>query len=174
MSTLKSETDRAEINAGGSYTLMACACCVALGTLAPVALYQLKLLPHLADPPSLLFDSDYITSSKAARPFGVPDSILGLTSFATTLGLILTARHHEPAKQLLGAKLLVDAGAAAFNLTRQVVSFRRLCSWCTATALSVGFMAYAGRKTIAASAFRRRNTFTPPQSAAHAAQECSR
>lgn len=124
------------------------ACCCALASLVPVAMYQLGALDSLPDPPSRIFDSERITSSKAAHPLGIPDSLLGLASFGTTLALILLAKKHKPAKTLLGAKLALDAAAAAFNATRQVVSFGKLCSWCTATAVSAGIMAFAGRHVI--------------------------
>ena len=123
-------------------------CCVALATLAPVALYQAGILPWLPDPPLRVFDSPRITTSHAAHPFGIPDGWLGLASFGTTLALAILARRHRTAKQLLGAKLTLDASAAVFNATRQVVSFGKLCSWCTGTALAAGAMAYGGRGAI--------------------------
>ena len=123
-------------------------CCVALATLVPVALYQTGILPRLPDPPLRIFDSERITMSAAAHPLGIPDGLLGLASFGTTLVLALLARRHQTAKKLLGAKLTLDASAAAFNAGRQVVSFGRLCSWCTGTALAAGMMAYDGREAI--------------------------
>ncbi len=132
----------------GSDTLLIAACCTALATLAPVALYQTGALHRLPDPPFRVFDSERITMSAAAHPLVIPDGVLGLASFGVTLALALLARRHRAAKQLLGAKLTLDASAAAFNVARQVVSFGKLCSWCTGTALAAGLMAYAGRKTI--------------------------
>jgi uncharacterized membrane protein len=123
-------------------------CCVALGTLVPVALYQSGILPRLPDPPLRVFDSQRITTSGAAHPFGIPDGWLGLGSFGATLMLAILARRHPTAKKLLGAKLTLDASAAAFNATRQVVSFGKLCSWCTGTALAAGVMTYGGRDAI--------------------------
>jgi uncharacterized membrane protein len=124
------------------------ACCAALATLVPISLYQTGVLDRLPDPPLSVFDSERITTSKAAHPFGIPDGLLGLASFSTTLALALAARSNPMAKKLLGAKLTVDLSMAGFNAVRQVVSFGKLCSWCTGTALSTGVMAYAGRKTI--------------------------
>ncbi len=128
--------------------IMLGACCCALATLVPITLYQLGAIGSLPDPHCRVFDSERITTSRAAHPFGIPDGILGIASFSTTLALILLARKHEPAKKLLGAKLALDASAAAFNAGRQVISFGKLCSWCTATAISTGVMAYAGRSNI--------------------------
>ena len=52
-------------------------------------------------------------------------------------------------RKLLAIKLLADGSLAAFNVLRQVVSFRKLCSWCTATAVCTAAMVIAGRKVIA-------------------------
>ncbi len=131
-----------------SDALLTAACCAALATLAPVALYQTGVLKHLPDPPSAIFDSDAIASSKAAHPLGVPDALLGLANFGATLALIFLARRGGRARQLLGAKLTLDAAAGAFNAGRQVVSFGKLCACCTGTAISAGVMAYAGRERI--------------------------
>jgi uncharacterized membrane protein len=124
------------------------ACCVALGTLVPVAMYQTGFLSRLLDPPMSVFDSERITMSKAAHPLGIPDALLGLANFSATLTLAILARRHRKARSLLGAKLVLDASAAAFNAGRQVFSFGKLCSWCTGTAISAGVMAYAGRDAI--------------------------
>jgi uncharacterized membrane protein len=118
----------------------------ALLTLVPVAAHQLGALPHLPDPPGRLFASDEITESKAAHPFGVPDSLPGLASYGTTLTLALLAEDHPAARKLLKAKLLADGALATFNLVRQVVVFRKLCAWCTATALCTYGMLYAARE----------------------------
>ncbi|GAA3768264.1 vitamin K epoxide reductase family protein [Terriglobus aquaticus] len=124
------------------------ACCATLATLVPVALKQAGALDHLPDPPVRLFDSDGITQSKTAHPLGVPDSFLGLASFGTTLALMLLAKRNRNARTLLGGKLAADAAFASFNLVRQVVEFRKLCSWCTGTALAALTMSAAGKMVI--------------------------
>lgn len=124
------------------------ACCTALATLVPVALYQTSVISKLPDPPSSVFASERITSSKEAHPLGIPDALLGLASFSTTLALALLAKRSPLANKALGAKLTLDATAAAFNASRQVIGFGKLCSWCTGTALAAGVMAYAGRGII--------------------------
>jgi len=128
--------------------LLIVASCVALATLVPVALYQLKLISELPDPPLNVFDSERITMSRTAHPMGVPDGLLGFASFGTTLTLALLANRNRTAKRLLGAKLGMDVSVAAINAVRQVAEFGKLCSWCTGTALSAGVMAYAGRQSI--------------------------
>ena len=127
---------------------MTAACCAALATLVPVALYQTGVIQHLPDPPLPVFDSDRITLSKMAHPLGVPDALLGLGSFCVTLALILISRNHRPPRKMLGAKLALDGAAATFNMGRQVIRFRSLCSWCTGTALAAGIMAASGRRLI--------------------------
>lgn len=125
----------------------ATACCgAALLSLVPVAAHQLGLLRHLPDPPGEVWDSDGITGSAAARPLGVPDGLLGLGNFSVTLGLLLAARRCEGARRLLGWKLLADGSAAGFNVVRQVVTFRRLCSWCMGTAVAAFGTVYFGAR----------------------------
>jgi uncharacterized membrane protein len=132
----------------GSNAVVISATCVALATLVPVALYQTGVIETLPDPPGQIFDSERITMSRAAHPLGVPDAILGLASFGTTLALALLAPRSRTVRRFLGVKLTLDASAAAFNATRQVVSFGKLCSWCTGTAMAAGVAAIAGRRTI--------------------------
>ena len=109
--------------------LLLVACAVALLTLIPVALYQTKAILMLPDPPLRVFDSEKITMSDAARPAGIPDSLLGLASYSTTAALIVATKRNELLRPWLGAKLALDLGAATFNSVRQVVSFGQLCSW---------------------------------------------
>jgi uncharacterized membrane protein len=104
----------------------AAACGVALVSLGPVVLHQ----------------------SKAAHPFGVPDGLLGVASYGATMALLLAARGQPKVRPLLAVKLAGDAGFAGFNVVRQIVQFRRVCSWCMLTALATGVMVYAGRKML--------------------------
>jgi uncharacterized membrane protein len=126
-------------------------------TLLPVAAHQLGLLKHLPDPPSRIFDSNRTTGSKSAHPLGIPDSLLGLASYGVTLALALLAPANRRARKLLALKLVADGSLAGFNVVKQVVSFRRLCSWCTGTALCTLGMVLAGRTLIGreGSALRR-------------------
>jgi uncharacterized membrane protein len=117
----------------------------ALLTLVPIAAYQAGLVKHLADPPGKIFDSDRVAGSPQAHPLGVPDSYLGIASYSVTFGLALLARNSPNARKLLAIKLLMDGTAAGVNVVRQVVTFRRLGSWCSATAICTGAMVFAGR-----------------------------
>jgi uncharacterized membrane protein len=121
----------------------------AMATLVPVAAYQLGWIDHLPDPPAAIFASDEITESKAAHPLGIPDSLLGLGSYGTTCVLVLMAREYPAVGKLLAAKLVTDGSVAGIKMVRQVVSFGRLCSWCTGTALCTACMLLFGRKLIA-------------------------
>jgi uncharacterized membrane protein len=120
----------------------------ALATLGPVAAHQLGLCRHLPDPPLRMFDSDMITGSRMAHPFGIPDGLLGLASYATTVGLLLAARRFRAVHPVLKLKLAADASAAAGNSVRQVVKFGRVCSWCAGTALATAAMVHYGRRSL--------------------------
>jgi uncharacterized membrane protein len=121
----------------------------ALLTLAPVTAKQFGLLDHLPDPSARIFASDQITDSSMAHPLGIPDGVLGIASYSATLGLVLLARKRPIAHKLLAAKLVADGTVAAFTTVRQVAGFRKLCSWCMATAICTALMVIAGRKVIA-------------------------
>jgi uncharacterized membrane protein len=119
---------------------------LAVATLVPVALYQTGVIGRLPDPPGAIFDSEWITSSKDAHPLGIPDALLGLGSYGATLALALAAPKSGVARRLLAVKLAADGSMAAVNVVKQVVKFRRVCSWCTGTALATGIMVIAGRR----------------------------
>jgi len=125
---------------------MISSCSVAIAALVPVALFQCGALYHLPDPPASFFASDQITSSSEAHPFGVPDSLLGLASYGTTLALALNSPHSQLARKVLKWKLLLDGGIAAVNTTNQFVKFKCACSWCMITAAATGVMVAAGCK----------------------------
>ena len=143
--------NKAEVSIGVSQrpdALLLGSTCAALVPLLPIAAHQLGLLRHLPDPTGSFFDSDGITKSKTAHPLGVPDSLLGLGSYGATLSLVLLSRAYPNARPLLAAKLAADGSVATFNVVRQVVTFRKLCSWCTGTAICTAVMVYAGRKLV--------------------------
>jgi len=122
----------------------------AIASLLPVAARQVGAIKHLPDPPGKIFDSEGIITSHIAHPFGVPDALLGLGSYGTTLFLLLASRRMAFARPLLRAKLNADAAAAATNVVRQLITFRRVCSWCTATVLCTAVMVYHGRRSVRA------------------------
>lgn len=137
------------LNGSSSNWVLTVATCASMATLIPVVAHQIGAIEHLPDPPGSIFASDRITESKSAYPLGIPDSILGLTSYGVTLGLVALAAGNLKTRKYLAIKLLGDGSIAAFNVVRQVVSFGKLCSWCTATAVCTGAMLIAGREVIA-------------------------
>jgi hypothetical protein len=109
--------------------------------LSYIVLRQIRVVKHLPDPPGGVWDSDAIVMSNAAHPFGVPDGLLGLGSYALTAGLIASG------SELARVKLVADVGAASCNAVRQVLEFRRLCSWCLLVAGCTGAMVWFGWKS---------------------------
>lgn len=121
---------------------------VAIATLIPIAAHQLGFCEHLPDPPGKLFASDIVTGSSVAYPLGIPDSLLGLTSYATTFALLLAVRRTRSLHSVLRIKLALDVSAAASNSIRQLVQFRRVCSWCSATAIGTAVLAHYGHSSL--------------------------
>jgi uncharacterized membrane protein len=122
--------------------------CTTVACLMPVLLFQSGVIASLPDPEGELFDSDRIAGSSAARPWGVPDSALGIANFAVTAALVAAAGRGPVWRKALGAKLLVDGGAGAFNMARQWVGFGKLCSWCAGAALAAEVALLVGRHAV--------------------------
>jgi uncharacterized membrane protein len=120
------------------------ACCGgAMASLVPVALFQFKAIRNLPDPPGSLFDSERITTSRAAFPLDIPDGALGLVSYGTTLALLVADTPSRPIlHKVVQAKLLLDGGIAVTNAVRQFVRFKKVCSWCMGTVLGTAGMLY--------------------------------
>ena len=130
--------------AGELWNTATIACCgAAIASLFPVVLFQFKAIRNLPDPPGSLFDSERITISKAAFPLGIPDGALGLVSYGTTLALLVADTPSRPIlHKVVQAKLLIDGGMAVTNTVRQLVSFKKVCSWCMGTVLGTAGMLY--------------------------------
>uniref|UniRef100_A0A7V4XRZ6 Vitamin K epoxide reductase family protein n=1 Tax=Acidobacterium capsulatum TaxID=33075 RepID=A0A7V4XRZ6_9BACT len=123
--------------------LMIASCVAAIGTLVPVALYQSGVIEHLPEPPGGRFDSDRLTMAKGSRPLGIPDSYLGLASYGTTLGLLLSPSRSPAMNVARHAKLGLDAAMAATKVAGQVRK-GRYCSWCLGTAAATAAMMWFG------------------------------
>lgn len=131
-------------------------CCVAITSLVPVVLLQLRVLKTLPDPPGRMFNSKRIVTSRNAYPLGIPDGLLGIGSYSLTLVLLLTARPSRPLLQTaLRGKLLLDGTMAARNARKQVTQFGRICSWCMGTAIATAGIVYFARKAREADRLRR-------------------
>ncbi len=131
-------------------------CCVAITSLVPVALLQLRVLKTLPDPPGRLFNSKRIVTSKNAYPLGIPDGLLGICSYSVTLVLLIAARPSRPfLRAALRGKLLLDGTMAARSARRQVTQFGRICSWCMGTAIATAGIVYFARKAREADRLQR-------------------
>ena len=83
------------MNDFNSNHVLTAATCAAVVTLIPVVAHQIGAIDHLPDPPGSIFASDRITESKSAFPLGIPDGILGMTSYGVTLGLSCPQRRQS-------------------------------------------------------------------------------
>ena len=139
----------AEDNPGGVHKSIAVACCcVAIASLVPVVLVQLKIIDTLPDPPGRIFDSTEIVTSKDAYKLGIPDGILGIGSYSVTLALLLMAGPSQPLLQkALRTKLALDGTMAVRNAKKQVTHFGRICSWCMGTAIATAGVLYYARRS---------------------------
>jgi len=124
---------------------------VALGV---VTARQLGMVRRLPDPPGAMWDSDAVVMSRAAHPAGVPDGVPGMASYGVTLALLLLAEDAEWVRPVARAKVMLDAAAAGMNAVRQVVVFRRMCSWCMAAVVCTAAMAWASREARGTAAIR--------------------
>lgn len=131
-------------------------CCAAIGSLVPVALFQLHAIDDLPDPPGQIFDSKKIVASKDASRMGIPDGLLGIGSYGATLALLIAARPSRPrVRHLLNSKLALDGTLAIRNARKQVTQFGRICSWCMRAAVATAGVVYFARKAGAAERRRR-------------------
>ncbi len=146
----QSETETAvtECGACSVHKGMAIAfCSIAIASLVPVVLVQLRVIKNLPDPPGSIFDSKRIVTSKSAYRLGIPDGVLGLGSYSITLVLLITATPSRPLlRGALRAKLLLDGTVAARKARGQMKQFGRICSWCMGTALATAGVVYFARK----------------------------
>ena len=140
-------------SAATAHTLTIAGASIALATLVPVALYQTGVIKSLPDPPGEWFASERITKSKDAYPLGIPDALPGLASYSATLALALLAPGDPLARRLLGPKLALDGAVAGFNFAKQIVKYRKLCSWCSGTSLATAVTCVAGRSYLRKAAF---------------------
>ena len=113
---------------------------LAAGSMGVVASYQLGLIRRLPDPPLPGFDSARVAgSAEAYSTLGMPDAVLGLGSYAATLGLAaLGGGDRSPVRPwlplALAAKVALDATLAGRKALGQWPRHRALCSWCLVAA----------------------------------------
>lgn len=113
-----------------------------MAALGVVAAYQTGLVRRLPEPPIGLFDAASVDATGAAyHLLHTPDAALGLVSYATTLVLAAMggdnrARVNPWLSLATAAKVVLDAGAAGYLMVEQVSKHRRLCSFCTISAVA--------------------------------------
>ena len=112
----------------------------AIGSMGVIAAYQLGLLKSLPDPPLPYFDAEKVDAApQAYRYLRTPDAVIGLGSYAVTLGLAAyggadRARSAPLVPVALAAKAAVDAANAAKLTADQWKEHRAFCGWCLVAA----------------------------------------
>jgi hypothetical protein len=112
----------------------------AIGSMGVIAAYQLGLLKKLPDLPLPYFDAERVDAApQAYRYLRTPDAVLGLGSYAVTLGLAACggpdrARTAPLVPVALAAKAAVDAANAAKLTVDQWTQHRAFCAWCLVAA----------------------------------------
>jgi uncharacterized membrane protein len=120
----------------------------AIGCMGLIALYQMGLIKHLPEPELPGLDADKVDASTEAYSFfETPDAVIGLGSYAVTLGLAAmggkTRAKTKPWIPLaLAAKTTADAAQAARLTYDQFAKHGAACLWCliaaAATFVSAG------------------------------------
>lgn len=113
---------------------------VSMASMGLISLYQMGLLKRLPDLPGGIFDANKVDASpEAYEKLGMPDGVLGLRSYASTLALAATGdddrAHGEPwLPIMLAAKTLFDAYQAGRLSVQQWTEHRAFCIWCLVAA----------------------------------------
>jgi uncharacterized membrane protein len=112
---------------------------VSLGSMGVLSLYQMGLVKNVPEPPLPFFSAERVDGS--AQGYSIlqtPDSVLGIGSYAATLGLIAMGGK-DRARQMpwlpiaLAGKAVFDAAVAGKLTVDQVVKHKALCIWCVAS-----------------------------------------
>lgn len=116
---------------------------VSTAALSVVALYQFGLLRSVPEPPLPGLDADAVDASGEAYVLlHTPDSALGIASAGTSLVLAgMGGADRADRTPLLPlamlAKCLVDATSALYLTAEQLTKHKRVCSYCTVSALAL-------------------------------------
>ncbi len=108
----------------------------AIGSMGLIALYQMGIIRHLPEPPLPGLDADKVDAAADAYTYlAMPDGVLGLGSYAATMGLAAmggadraTSRPWLPL--LLAAKVAADTAVAGKLTLDQWTKHRAFCFWC--------------------------------------------
>ncbi|MGH9357528.1 MAG: vitamin K epoxide reductase family protein [Terriglobia bacterium] len=107
-----------------------------IASMGVIALYQMGVLKHVPEPPLPGLDADKVNgSAQAYKYLSAPDAVLGLGSYAATLGLAAMGAPDRDARQpwiplTLAAKAGFDALLSAKLTLDQVTKYRAFCLWC--------------------------------------------
>ena len=117
---------------------------------ALIGMRQYGVIKKLPDLPLPGFDSNRVMTSRAAYPFGIPDSALAVTGLGGIIALA-TARGAPRARwldKLLGAAVAIGAAGATYYLYQMIVRERRLCAYCLAGAAGFYAMVPPARRVL--------------------------
>ncbi len=117
---------------------------IASGSMIIVAAYQTGLIKHLPEPPSRFFNADKVDASEeACAKFATPDAILGLGSYAVTMGLAAMGGEERspPLDLALAGKVAFDVANAAKLTVDQWRKQKAFCFWCLIAASATFAMA---------------------------------
>lgn len=128
---------------------------------------QYGVIRHLPDPPIRGFHSDAVLTSRAAYPFGIPDSALAVTGLGALIAIATAGGSTRPRwlDGLLGLGAAGGAAGAAYYL-HEMFTQKRLCAYCLISA--AGMFAIAGMTARGLSASR------PSRAAGGSARDRSR
>jgi hypothetical protein len=109
---------------------------VAIGSMGMITLYQMGLIKHLPEPPLSGMDADKVDAAPQAYAYlSTPDAVLGLGSYAVTLGLAAMGGPQRAREQpwiplALSGKVGMDALVAGKLTFDQLSKHRAFCFWC--------------------------------------------
>ena len=109
---------------------------VAVGAMGMISLYQLGIITHLPEPPLPRLDADRVDAApEAYSRFATPDGVLGVGSYALTMGLAAMAGQERARTApwiplALAAKVAFDTAQAVRLTVDQATKQQAFCSWC--------------------------------------------
>jgi uncharacterized membrane protein len=108
---------------------------IALSAMGVISLYQLGLIKHLPQPPLPKLNADEVdASAEAYSLLDTPDAVLGLGSYAATLGLAaMGGKSRRKTQRWIPLALAAKAGFDAFQGARVVdqrLKQKAFCVWC--------------------------------------------
>jgi uncharacterized membrane protein len=116
---------------------------VATWALSIVGLYQFGIIRRVPEPPLPGLDADAVDASgEAYHTLRTPDSALGIASAGVTLALAGMGGADRSREQpyiplALLAKATLDAVGGIYLTAEQLTKHRKICSWCTVSALAL-------------------------------------